>query len=231
MFEYWQRKHQKDYELFQKGYSNSSSCEKKFENYFIRIIKDDLKTIFGINNINKINMDIDQETNDTINEIIDKKKLSFKEKELNTIKKIISYCKNNIDQCEYLNQSNFLNFRFYLYARIAICKYESDDELRKIIGNNLDNLNKIFYNKYDIKIGEKPVYKGITNEPEQQLKSFVSNIESKIKDIKLDISEHNVAKVLEDSIFEINTVLKNLKDKIEENLKQKKKVERYSRRI
>ena len=223
LFGYTIQKHSEDYEKFQKGYNNSSSVEKKFENYLIRNLKDNLKTIFGIN-VNQIDSkaEIDKETDDTINSIISQKKLSFREKDLKDIKKIITYCKNNIDQCKYINASNFLNFRFYLYARITICKYESDNELRKLINNNLDNLNKIFYNEEDLKLGEKPVYIEITNESEKQLSSFERDIESKIKDIKLDRANYNVPEILENSIYDINCILKELKGKIDENLKKKK---------
>ena len=221
LFDYMQKKHQKDYERFRKGYI-MSGCEKKLENYLLRNLKDDLKTIFGVNNINKKEVEIDQEINNTVNSIITQKKLSFKEKDLNDLKKIISYCKQNIDQCKYINESNFLNFRFYLYARITICKYESDNELRKLVDNNLDNLNKIFFERDDLKTGKKPVYKEITNKAEEQLSTFKSNITEKLKDFRLGITDYNVPKVLEESITEINKVLSELKDKIEEKLKHKK---------
>ena len=58
-----------------------------------------------------------------------------------------------------------------------ICKYESDNELRKLVENNLDNLNKIFYNEEDLECILSPVYIEITNESEEKLKEFEKEIE------------------------------------------------------
>ena len=220
VFEYFRKKHLYDYDLFQKGFK--MSCERKYESYLHRELKENLKTVYGIN-IKKLNIDIDKETNDLIDSIIGKKKYSFINKDLIEIKKIIVYIKNNIEQCNYINESNYLNFRFYLYARIMICKYESDKDLRQLIDNNLDNLNKIFYTEENKDCGFVPVYKEITNEPEKKLVNFQNNIDNKIKDLIVDKSNNDVPKILEISIEEVNGILKNLKEKIDEKLKQKKK--------
>ena len=220
VFEYFRKKHLYDYDLFQKGFK--MSCEGKYESYLHRELKENLKTVYGIN-IKKLDIDIDKETNDLIDSIIGKKKYSFINKDLIEIKKIIVYMKNNIEQCNYINESNYLNFRFYLYARIMICKYESDKDLRQLIDNNLDNLNKIFYTEENKDCGFVPVYKEITNEPEKKLVNFQNNIDNKIKDLIVDKSNNDVPKILEISIEEINGILKNLKEKIDEKLKQKKK--------
>ena len=210
-----------DYDKFQKGERNS--CPRSFESYLKKNLIENLKNTYDIN-ANKITIEIDKEIDDSINKIIKKDKYSFTEKELNEIKKIISYCKNNIEQCNYISKSNYLNFKFYLFARIMICKYESDNELRKLVENNLDNLNKIFYSEEeDLECGLSPVYIEITNESEEKLKEFEKEIEDKIKDIKLDKYNYNFPEKFEIGIEEIANNLKGLKDKIEDSLKNKQK--------
>ena len=220
LFNFVRQNHLKDYESFLKGFKQN--CERKFENYFTRFLKDNLKTIYSIN-ANKIDIEIDKKISDSIDLFIAKNKYSFKEKDIVEIKKIITYCKDNIEQCKYINDSNFLNFRFYLYARIMICKYESDNDLRKLIENKLDNLDKIFYNEENLEVGMVPVYKEITNDSKVKLEQFKINLDNKIKDFIIDKSTNDVPKILYDSIFKVNDVLKNLKNDIDGKLKQKKK--------
>ena len=42
-------------------------------------------------------------------------------------------------------------------------KNDADNEFKKIIDNNLDNLKTIFYTDYKKQLGEAPVYKEIKN--------------------------------------------------------------------
>ena len=212
-------KYLRDYELYQKGFKNS--CERKFENYFIKYLKDNLRTVFNIN-VYKINNDIDKEINSSFDSYITKNNYSFREKDLVEIKKILSFFKSNIEQCNYINQSNFLNFRFYLNVSIIMCKNESDNDLRRIIENNLDNLDKIFNNNDYLENVMIPAYKEITNESKEKLEKFQKDIEYKIKDIIIEKYMNDVPKILLNSIYEINNYIKNFKNNIDEKLKKKK---------
>ena len=214
------QKHMSDREKLYKGYSNSN-CEKKFENYFLRNLKENFNEIFNISNVNNLKIDIDKETDDSMNAIITQKKLVYKEKDLEIIKKVISYGKSNIEHCKFISQSNYLNFDVYLKTSIIISKYQYDEELKKLIENNLNDLSKIFRTE-DLKDGEFPIYK-ISHESISQLSEFKANIENKISNIEgLYPYRNNIPKIFGDSIAEMNKILKELKKNIEQDLKNKK---------
>lgn len=225
-FETIRENHSSDYQKFYIGYSNSSTCGKTFEKYFLKNLIDNLKESFNITFPNRnISFEIDNEIDDSINAIISKKKYHFNNDDLSNIKKIISYFKNHIEECKYLNKSNFSNFNVYLQYAIIRSKSETDIQFRKLIESNLNDLDKIFRNDSNLKDGEFPIYKPITNDFENKLKEFERDIENEKNAIQAELTKNNVPKILEDSIDEVNNVLKNLKNKIEENLKKKKRQE------
>ena len=221
LFRITKKKYLSDLDSFQKGIRRY--CPAKFENYILNDLKDNLKATYDIN-VNRINVEIDKEINNSIDAIINRNHYSFGTNEINDIKKILSYSKNNIEQCKYLNESNYLNFSFYVYFRIMLCKFDSYNELKQLIGNHLDNLNKIFSNEENLK-WDLPALEQIEikNESKEKLIQFNKDIENKIKDINLVKVFHDVPKILENSINTIIKELRGLKDKIENSLKQKKK--------
>ena len=214
------KKHMSDREKLYKGYSNSK-CENKFENYLLRNLKENFSEIFNISNVNSLKFDIDKETDDSINAIISQKKYVYKDKDLVNIKKMISYAKSNIELCKFISQSNYLNFDVYLKTSIIISKYQYDEELKKLIDDNLSDLSKIFHSE-DLKDGEFPIYK-ISHENAAQLSEFKEKIENKIANIQGAYPfRNNFPKIFQDSIAEMNKILKELKNNIEQDLKQKK---------
>lgn len=205
---------------FQRGYGQR--VPRSFENYILQELKDKLKTVFNNDLSNLDNFEIDKEVNDTFDSIITKKKYSFDEDDLIDIKKIISYCKTNIDQCNYLKHSNHLSFKFLLSFCINRCKYDANLEFNNLINNNLDSLSTIF-NKGINPESNESLYKKITSDAQNKQKYFELSIENKIKDIQLTANKDNIPEILSKSVSDINTILKNLKDNIEDKLKKKTK--------
>jgi len=208
-------------ESFQEG--KKSIDPGKFERYFLKILKDNLKSTFDktINYIDT-NETVDIETNEIVDKLFEVKEYSFSEKDLKNIKLIFSYAKNNIEKCKYIDESNYTNFRFYLFARITTSKYDADIEFKKTIENNLDNLKKIFHNNNNLKSGEAPVYIEIKNDTDTKLKEFKKEIEEKIKDIKLGKYEKDIPSIYEECIGRITNSLINLTNTIEQDLKTEK---------
>ena len=213
--------YKKDKESFQEG--KKSIDPGKFERYFLKILKDNLKSTFDktLKDI-ETNEIIDKETNEAVDKLFEVKEYSFSEKDLKNIKLIFSYAKKNIEKCKYIDESNYTNFRFYLFARITTSKYDADIEFKKTIENNLDNLKKIFHNDNNLKSGEPPVYIEIKNDADTKLKEFKKEIEEKIKDIKVAIYDKEYPKIFEECIGQITNSLINLTNTIEQDLKTEK---------
>ncbi len=213
-----EKHYKKDKESLQEG--KKSIDPGKFERYFLKILKDNLKSTFDktINYIDT-NETVDIETNEIVDKLIKEKEYSFSEKDLKDIKLILSYAKNNIEKCKYIDESNYSNFRFYLFARITTSKYDADIEFKKTIENNLDNLKKIFHNNNNLKSGEAPVYIEIKNDADTKLKEFKKEIEEKIKDIKLAKYEKGIPSIFEKCIGKITNFLIDITNQVEKDLK------------
>ena len=221
LFKKEQNHYEKEKEDFQKGLKLSGPG--KFEKYLLKSLKDNLKTTFD-KVINKIaSTELEKEIDESVNKFFEAKDYSMNKQDLQNIKLILSYANQNIDKCKYFNESNYLNFKFYLFARIMTSKIDADVEFKKVIENNLDNLKKIFYSNYNLKPGDLPIYKEIKNDAEEVLKIFKKEISEKIKDIKVEKCEKDVPKIFEKSIETIMQRLKDSKDKIETDLKKQKK--------
>ena len=216
-----ERHYKKDKESFQEG--KKLIDPGKFEKYFLKILKDNnLKSTFGKTLKEISSIDIDAEINETVDKLFQVKEYSFSQQDLKNIKIILSYAKINIEKCKYIIESNYSNFRFYLFERIITSKNDANIEFKKSIENNLDNLKKIFHNDNNLKSGEAPVYKQIKNDADKQLKEFKKEISEKIKDIKSDKFEKDVPKIFEECIENIINYLKNLSGKIEYDLQREK---------
>ena len=213
--------HQKELEDFQKGLKTNNPA--KFEKYLLKKLKDNLKETFeqDLNKIKKI--EIEKDIDEQIENTPKFKEQPNNKQDLQDIKLILSYTAQNIEKCKFNNESNFSNFKFYLFALLITSKNDAENEVKKIIGNNLDNLKKIFYIDYKRQLGEAPVYKEIKNIANIKLNIFKREITEKIKDIKMKILEYNVPKVFEESIETIIKCLTDLKSKIEIDLKSQKK--------
>ena len=213
-----EKHYKKDKESLQEG--KKSIDPGKFERYFLKILKDNLKSTFDktINYIDTTET-VDIETNEIVDKIIKEKEYSFSEKDLKDIKLILSYAKNNIEKCKYIDESNYSNFRFYLFARITTSKYDADIEFKKTIENNLDNLKKIFHNNNNLESGEAPVYIEIKNDADTKLKEFKKEIEEKIKDIKLAKYEKGIPSIFEKCIGKITNFLIDITNQVEKDLK------------
>ena len=219
MFESRKEEHLIKLEKLRKGYL--TSCDNKFESYLVNDIKNNLKSIFNMNPSDVDEKTTDQESSEVIDAIIKKKNYKFKPKELKDIKKIIAYCRQNIEQCKELNLSNFLNFSFYLIATITNCKHDSVDEFKNLIEDKLSDLDTIFHSQeYFIKLPEQ---KEISYYFKEKLDAFNKDIDNS-KDVILRIikNDYDIPHILEKCIDSIKSVLNNLKNEIQSNLKQKK---------
>ena len=215
-----EKHYKKDKESFQQG--KKLIDPGKFEKYFLKKLKDILNPTFEKDLKEISSTEIDKEINETVDKAFEVKEYSFSQQDLKNIKLILSYAKINLEKCKYIIESNFDNFRFYLFAHITTSKYDADFEFKKSIENNLDNLKKIFHNDNNLKSGEAPVYKQMKNDADEQLKKFKNDISQKIKDIKLDKSEKDVPKIFEECIENLMSCLKNLSGRIEQDLQKEK---------
>jgi len=213
-----EKHYKKNKDSFQEG--KKSSDPGRFDKYFLKILRDNiLKSTFGktLKDIGT-NANIDIETNEIVDKLFEVKEYVFDEKDLKNIKLILSYAKKNIEKCKYIDESNYSNFRFYLFARITTSKYDADIEFKKTIENNLDNLKKIFNNDNNLKSGEAPVYIEIKNDADTKLKEFKKEIEEKIKDIKLANYEKNIPRIFEEAIDQFKKSLIDITNLIEKDL-------------
>ena len=208
----------KDRDNFQKGYRQRVASN--FESYLFQKLIDKLKEIYSKDLSDIESIEIDKEINDTIDSIIAKKKYDFDEEDLADIKKIITYCKYNIDQSDYMKKSNYIYFKSCLAFSINRIEYISNDEFKDLIRKNLDDLDKIFDNQTDKKDG-KSLYKKITNDAKNKLELFNLKSERQIDKIKLEKQNNDVPAALKESISQIISALKNLKNNIDDKLKKK----------
>ena len=219
-------KHYKnDKESYLKGQIN---CPQKFEKYLMKALKDNFKMTFDklLNQITST--EIDSEIDKNVEDIVLSKNLKLEKNEIKDIKIILSYARNNIEKCKYFIESDYSNFKTFLIYHIIGTKYKSDEEFKRLIENNIENLNQIFKSDNNLEIGEPPVYKEIKNDFDKELHDFTTEISNKIKDIKLSKltqDDKDIPKIFEESIETIIKTLKDMFDKIEDNLKKDKYID------
>jgi len=199
-------------EKFRNGYSVVRTFKNNFESYLLDHLKNELNKFFH-KNLNQIEQIIDKEISESIDRIILEKKYKFKEEDLNSIKKIITYYKKNIENSDLLSNSNYFNFKQELKNVIIISRIYADSDIRNLINQKLANLDKIF------RIIEDEEYK-INQSKLLELKDNKNKILEKALENKNE-SKESVPKKFEQSINEINSVLENIKKDIDKNLKSK----------
>ena len=119
-----------------------------------------------------------------------------------------------------MKKSNYIYFKSCLAFSTNRIEYISNDEFKDLIRKNLDDLDKIFDNQTDKKDG-KSLYKKITNDAKNKLELFDLKSERQINKIKLEKQNNDVPAALKESISQIISALKNLKNNIDDKLKKK----------
>ena len=195
-----------------------------FDKFLLSNLKDKLKVIFDKNfkDIKTTEIDKEIKIEKALDDYFESKNYQKSNKysnNINDIKTILSYGKNNIKKNRIIYGTDFSNFTNNLFRLIITSKSEADAEIKMILKNNMNNLKRIFYND-NIISAENPIYKLIEEEPELKLEQFNNEINNKINQILSEQVKKNIPEIFEDCIKIIMNRLLDLSANIEQELKK-----------
>ena len=169
------------YKFFINPFSNNNIINNSFPDYLINILAEKTKQI---SEKIKKNQKYDKHIEESINNFFKEKK-EYTNKHRSNIIKLLSFCKENINKIDILNESNVEEFKKNLKSLIIYINENKQKELRESIDNVISILDMFFGKNFQ----ENKKDKKEINDFIQKMKDLKINIQSLINENKKKTSE------------------------------------------
>ena len=169
------------YKFFINPFSNNNIINNSFPDYLINILAEKAKQI--PEKIKK-NQKYDKQIEESINNFF-KEKNDYSNKHRSNIIKLLSFCKENINKIDILNESNVEEFKKNFKSLIIYINENKQKELRESIDNVISILDMFFGKNFQ----ENKKDKKEINDFIQKMKDLKINIQALINENKNKNSE------------------------------------------
>ena len=196
-----------------------------FNKYLIEQLKDNVKSDIKEKKFEEKKVNPDDNIVKTIEDINKYNELSFKEKEIILISKLISFGKDNISNSKLLLESNIETFTKELLLSIQKAKKKEDEEINFNLKRCFNIMDELFGLDPTQKYGnfrDAPIVEMIKPQVDSDINEFKEKIENLVKEIDNDFSKNSIVQTLEKCKNDLIDALKNEKNNIEKSLKSNK---------
>lgn len=195
-----------------------------FNKFLIEQLKDNVKNDIKEKKFEEKKVKPDDNIVKIIEDINKYNELSFKEKDINLISKLISFAKENISNSKLLHESNIEIFTKDLLISIQNAKKKEDEEINFNLKRCFNIMDELFGLDPTQKYGnfrDAPIAEIIKPHVDSDINSFNAQIDNLLKEIDNDFSKNNIVQILEKCKTDLIDALKNEKNNIESSLKKK----------
>ena len=222
LFQYEQTEYLRAQDKFWKGLLDKIKGS-TFNKYIIEQLKDNVKNDIQEKKFEEKKVKQDENIVKIVEETIKYNELSFKEKEINLISKLITFGKDNLSNSKLLRESNIDIFTKDLILSIQNAKKKGDEEINYNLKRCFNIMDELFGLDPTQKYGnfrDAPIVEIIKPHVDSDMNSFKLNIENLLKEIENDFSKNSIVQVLEKCKTDLIETLQNAKNNIESSLQK-----------